>query len=70
MSRMRRFSAVCEISMSDYNRKEEEHFTVEDWWGVFGPAKATSVKVKKDSGKIGTLFGQFKTKFAKPKEKV
>ena len=59
-----------EISMADYNRKEEEHFTVEDWWGVFGPAKATSVKVKKDSGKIGTLFGQFKTKFSKPKEKV
>lgn len=53
------------IEMSDYQRKEEELFTVEDWWGTFGPAKATSAKVKKDSDKIGGLFSQFKAKFKK-----
>ena len=59
-----------EITQSDYDRKEAEVFTVEDWWGVFGPAKATSAKVKKDSSKVGGLFSQFKAKFSKPKEKV
>ena len=57
------------ITMSDYNRKEEEVFTVEEWWGVFGPAKATSAKVKKSSEKTESLFSQFKAKFKK-KEKV
>lgn len=53
------------ITKSDYNRKEEELFTVDDWWGVFGPAKATSAKVKKKTEKTESLFTQFKNKFKK-----
>jgi hypothetical protein len=58
------------ITQSEYQRKEEDLFTVEDWWGVFGPAKATSAKVQKDNDKIGSLFSQFKAKFSKSKTKV
>lgn len=53
------------IEYGDFTQASRDRFSVEDWWGVFGPAKATSAKVKKDSEKIGGLFGQFKAKFKK-----
>jgi hypothetical protein len=53
------------ITESDYNRKEEELFTVEDWWGHFGPAKATTAKVKKSGDGFGKLITAFKAKFRK-----
>ena len=58
------------ITQADYNQKEEDLFTVDEWWGIFGPAKATSAKVKKDSDKVGSLFSQFKAKFSKAKVKA
>lgn len=56
------------ITQQDYNRKEEELFTVENWWGVFGPAKATVLQAKEGAKKSESLFQQFKNKFGK-KEK-
>jgi hypothetical protein len=53
------------ITEADYNRKEEELFTVEDWWGHFGPAKATTAKVKKSGDGFGKLITAFKAKFRK-----
>jgi hypothetical protein len=53
------------ISQSDYNRKEEELFTVEEWWGHFGPAKSTTVKLSKGSSGFDKLIKAFKAKFKK-----
>jgi len=52
-----------EITQRDYERKEEELFTVNEWWGHFGPAKATAAKVSKKRSKLTSLIGAVKKKF-------
>jgi hypothetical protein len=51
------------ITQSDYYRKEEELFTVNEWWGHFGPAKATAAKVSKKRTKFKGLISAVKKKF-------
>ncbi len=41
--------------------------SIEEWWGVFGPAKVTKAKVQKSSDKSNSLFKQIKAKFSKSK---
>ena len=55
------------IDFNEWFQRSVAEYNVDEWWGVFGPAKATSAKVKKDSEKIGSLFDQFKAKFKKVK---
>ncbi|RZJ10544.1 MAG: hypothetical protein EOP39_08555 [Rubrivivax sp.] len=42
--------------------RQKNKAAVEEWWGHFGPAKATKVKLKADTGKLASLFAQVKAK--------
>lgn len=57
------------MSESDFNREEENLFAVEDWWGVFGPARATVLKVEQEAKSSGSILDKFMAKFKK-KEKA
>lgn len=54
-----------QIDTATYRQKQMDVFTVDDWWGHFGPAKATTAKVKKSGDTFGGLIKAFKAKFKK-----
>ena len=55
------------IKIDDYKKEVAKDFGVEEWWGHFGPAKATRAKVSKSSSALGKIADAFKAKFKKAK---
>jgi hypothetical protein len=53
------------INLAEYKKRANAAYTVDDWWGVFGPAKATKAKVSQERGKLGSLISAFKAKMKK-----
>lgn len=54
--------ASGKIDEDELWNRQKEKAAVEEWWGHFGPAKATKVKVQSDTSKLGSLFDQVKSK--------
>lgn len=54
-----------QISKDDYWREQTKVFSVEEWWGHFGPAKATRVKVGKNESKFKQLTEALRLKVKK-----
>jgi hypothetical protein len=53
------------ITERQYKDRANAAYTVDDWWGVFGPAKATKAKVAKESSSFDTAIKALKAKLKK-----